>query len=164
VTSTLTARQAMPARVARRVGTVDVPTESPWRPGERRFVALALIVAVVLIGIAWYGAAGTVDWTKQLRWTALSILGVAVAGAGVGIFLGLGLCRVRLEHRAVLRAVRARRDRLRALVPAAGPVAGRVTRVGMTHHHAPDCLLVHGKDVRALTADDLDLVPCGVCG
>ena len=43
------------------------------------------------------------------------------------------------------------------------PISGRVTRVGMTHHHAADCLLVNGKDVRALTADDLDLVPCGVC-
>jgi hypothetical protein len=34
----------------------------------------------------------------------------------------------------------------------------------MTHHHAPDCLLVSGKDVRALTADDPGLMPCGVCG
>jgi hypothetical protein len=34
----------------------------------------------------------------------------------------------------------------------------------MTHHHAPDCLLVAGKEMRALTAEDLDLVACGVCG
>jgi hypothetical protein len=92
------------------------------------------------------------------------MLGVTVACAGVGIWLGLGLRRVRVEHHAVLLAVKARRDRLRAPAPAAGPAAGRVTRVGMTHHHAPDCLLVSGKDVRALSADDLDLVPCGVCG
>jgi sulfite exporter TauE/SafE len=157
------ARQAMPARAARRAAATDVRAEAPWRPVEHRLVALALVVAVVLIGVAWYGAGGTVDWDKQVRWTALAVLGVTVACAGVGIWLGLGMRRVRAEHRAVLLAVKARRDRLRALAPAAGPAAGRVTRVGMTHHHAPDCLLVSGKDVRALSADDLDLVPCGVC-
>jgi hypothetical protein len=165
VTSTgLMARQVMPARAARRTGTADVRATTPWRSGEHRVVALALTVAVVLIGIAWYGAGGTVDWTEQLRWTALAVLGVAVACMGVGIWLGLGLRRVRAEPRAVLLAVRARRDRLRAFAPAAGSAAGRVTRPGMTHHHAPDCLLVAGKEMRALTAEDLDLVACGVCG
>jgi hypothetical protein len=175
VTSTgLMARQVLPARAARRTGTADVRATTPWRANEYRLVALALTVAVVIIGIAWYGAGGTVDWTEQLRWTALAVLGVAVACAGVGIWLGRGIRRVRAEHRMVLLAVRARRDRLRALASAAGPAAGRVTRVGMTHHHAPDCLLVVGKDMRALTAEDLkeasladtrgrDLVPCGVC-
>jgi sulfite exporter TauE/SafE len=157
------ARQAMPARAARRAAAADVRAEAPWRPVEHRLVALALVVAVVLIGVAWYGAGGTVNWDKQVRWTALAVLGVTVACAGVGMWLGLGMRRVHAEHRAVLLAVKARRDRLRALAPAAGPAAGRVTRVGMTHHHAPDCLLVSRKDVRALTADDLDLVPCGVC-
>jgi len=162
VTSTgLMARQAMPARAARRATAADVRTQTPWRAAEHRFVALALVVALVLIGIAWFGAGGTVDWTDQVRWTALAVIGVTVAGAGIGIWLGLGLRRVRAEHRAVLLALKARRDRLNA---AAGPAAGRVTRVGMSHHHAPDCLLVKGKDVRALTAQDADLVACGVCG
>jgi hypothetical protein len=165
VTSTgLMARQVMPARAGRRTGTADVRATTPWRPGEHRLVALALGIAGVLIGVAWYGAGGTVDWTEQLRWTALAVLGVTVACTGIGIWLGRGLRRVRAEHRAVLLAVRARRDRLRALAPTAGPAAGRLTRTGMTHHHAPDCLLVQGKEMRALTADDLDLVPCGVCG
>lgn len=164
MTSTgLMARQVLPARAARRTGTADVRATTPWRPREHRFVALALTVAVVILGIAWYGAGGTVDWTEQVRWTALAVLGVTVACTGIGIWLGLGLRRVRAEHRAVLLAVKARRDRLRAPAPAAGPAAGRVTRVGMRHHHAPDCLLVAGKDMRALTAGDLDLVACGVC-
>jgi hypothetical protein len=158
------ARQATPARLARRAGTAQVRAGTPWRPAEHRLVALALTAAVMLIGIGWYGAAGTVDWTEQVRWAALAVLGVTVACTAIGIWLGLGLRRVRAEHRLVLLAVRARRDRLRASTPAAGPAADRVTRTGMTHHHAPDCLLVAGKQTRALTREDLDLIPCGVCG
>src|SRR4051812_16021887 len=98
------ARQARPARAARRAAATDVRAVTPWRSVEHRLVALALLVAVALIGVAWYGAARTVDWDEQVRWTALAVFGVTLAGAGVGSWLGVGLRRVRAEHRAVLLA------------------------------------------------------------
>lgn len=150
---------------ARRSVSLDLPVDSPWRAVEHRVVAAVLAVAFGLIGLAWFGAGGTVDWTDQLRWTALAIGGVTLVGFAGALWLGLGLRRVRLEKRALCVSLVARRDRLAAYAaPVAERGANRVTRVGMSHHHAPDCLLVAGKDVRELTADDLDLVPCGVCG
>lgn len=162
-TAGLTSRQVVVP--ARRSVSVELPVDSPWRAAEHRLVAAVLALAFGLIGLACFGAGDTVDWTDQLRWTALAIGGATLVGFAGALWLGLGLRRVRLEKRALCLSLAARRDRLATHSrPVAEHAPTRVTRVGMSHHHAPDCLLVAGKDVRELNSDDLELAPCGVCG
>jgi sulfite exporter TauE/SafE len=130
-----------------------------WAPGDRLVTALVIAVGVALIGAAWLGAGNTTQWDTQLRWTALSIVGVVVVCTGVGVWLSRGFARVRTEARAVRRQLAARLTP----TPADDDISrgSRVTVAGMAHHHAPDCLLVKGKTTVA--ADEATLAPCGVC-
>lgn len=157
----LTTPHAARARAGtRRARAVRAPARAPWVPGDRLLTAAFIVVGVALIVIAWIGASDTTDWNSQLRWTALSMVGVVVACIGVGIWLFRGFSRVRAEAREVRRLLAARvaRRTVRAEVVAS---AGRVTVTGMAHHHRPDCLLVTGKTTSP--ADESTLAPCGVC-
>jgi sulfite exporter TauE/SafE len=144
---------------ARRARAARAYTDELWAPGDRLFTAVLIAVGVACIGIAWVGASNTTQWDTQLRWTALSLVGVVVVCVGVGIWLSRGFARVRVEARAVRRTLSA------GIAPtiAADSTSGwaRVTVAGMSHHHAPDCLLVTGKTTVA--ADEATLAPCGVC-
>lgn len=159
----LTTPHAVPARAGARraVRSASHDSDALWAPRDRLVTALVIVGGVALIGAAWLGAGNTTQWDTQLRWTALSIVGVVVVCTGVGLWLSRGFARVRTEARAVRRQLAAR------LTPtAAGDISGgsggaRVTVAGMAHHHAPDCLLVKGKTTVA--ADEATLAPCGVC-
>jgi hypothetical protein len=156
----LTTHQAVTARAgARRAArSASHDSDALWVPADRLVTAAVIAVGVALIGIAWLGASNTTEWDTQLRWTALSIAGVVVVGVGVGVWLSRGFARVRTEARAVRRQLAAR------LAPRIADdirTSTRVTVAGMSHHHAPECLLVTGKTT--VPADETTLAPCGVC-
>ena len=157
----LTTHHTVRARAgARRAVRTPHDSDALWTPGERIVPAVAIALGVLLVLVAWLGASNTTQWDTQLRWTALAMVGVVVVCIGVGVWLSTGFARVRADARAVRFALTAR------LAPTTGENirrgGDRVTVTGMTHHHAPDCLLVAGKTT--MSADEGALAPCGVCG
>ncbi len=145
---------------ARRARAARVTPDALWESGDRIVTAVLVAVGVVLIAIAWIGASDTTEWDTQLRWTALSMVGVVCVCVGVGIYLFRGFSRVRAEALFVRRQLAARIARG---APSVGDdiSSERVTVAGMAHHHAPGCLLVAGK--ATVAADEAALPPCGVC-
>jgi hypothetical protein len=144
----------------RRARAARANPDALWEPGDRVVTAILIALGVVLVAIAWIGASDTTDWDTQLRWTALSMVGVVVVCVGVGVYLFRGFSQVRAEALVVRRQLA---DRFSRNTPSAGDdiSSDRVTVAGMAHHHAPGCLLVAGK--ATVAADEAALAPCGVC-
>ncbi len=147
---------------ARRAEPVRADDDTPWVSADRLLTTALIVMGTGLILAAWIGASGTTQWDTQVRWTALSIVGVMVVCVGVGSWLFQGFLRVRIEARAVRRALGDRLARPAARTGTPGGAVERVTAKGMAHHHRPDCLLVAGKDVHPAGVEGLR--PCGVCG
>lgn len=136
---------------------------TPWRDGDVVMVAALSVVGLAGIGVAWFGASGTADAAAQAGWLNLAVAGFVVAAVGDSLWL------MRLRH-----AVGARRAALvsldsgpepqpvhRAARPGSTAGLALVRAAGMSHVHYPDCPLVAGKQLRAVTVGDG--APCGMC-
>jgi hypothetical protein len=156
--------------LARRVPAAPAPRpdepspglpSSLWPVAGIRWLGLVVLVAGVVLAIAWYGCSGETTWHVQVRWFGLGVLACALNAVGCLLWLAAGLRSLRRE-RAWTTAELRRRDLLpvRPTV-AAVPVAGDlVTAARMRRHHRGDCPLMAGK--QAVPAPP-GLAPCGVC-
>jgi hypothetical protein len=127
----------------------------------RRLVRMLGLSGTGLV-VAWLVASGTTDPARQEYAVAGGIVATAVAVAGLAGWLlaGMRSLRVRRDD-AVLGA----RELLARRSPtSSATAAGLVTAKGMTHYHDVACLMVRGKDVRAVRGARLAaLTPCPVC-
>jgi len=162
-----------------------VRTAGPWRAGDRRTFAWTTGLGLAGLVIGYWGASGTVAQSTQLRWTALAVAGVAVAGLGNAVWLAAaardvrarrGQMSVRLSMalagaeksaqlappgaRDYAHLPRAEGQGAAASTAGGGSGVGVVTAEGMTHYHRPDCLMVVGKTVREGTGRKR---PCPIC-
>lgn len=148
-----------------RRGSGDRRRAAPWEPNDLvRLVTLSLI-ALAVIGIAWYGASGEGRLSQQMSWLNLAVVGILVGGAGNLTWMARGRRSVGERRRALLGAWE--RTGSGAASPTSAPGAkadSRLVRVaGMRFAHTADCPLVTGKKVVTVRADDA-APRCGVCG
>ncbi len=136
---------------------------SPWPISGIRWLALVVVVAAVVLAIAWYGCSGETTWWVQVRWFGLGVLACALNALGCLVWLGTGVRSLRRE-RATTTAELRRRDLLpvRTAVDVAPPAGGLVTAPRMRRYHRRDCPLMAGKAAVAV-APDAGLAACGVC-
>ena len=136
----------------------------PWSMSEAGTAFSTTVLGAGLLAWAWWETSGTADLDRQTTWTIVGILALVVIASGSFYWLVSGR-----------RAVRARRDRLADRLedsilvsgdgPAAGTTAGAARRVAVTgtsRYHRPECLLVRGKETRAVTARTR-LTACEMC-
>jgi hypothetical protein len=139
---------------------------APWEPGDLVRLVVLTLVALAVIGVAWYGASGEGRLSHQMSWLNLSVAGLMVTGAGNLMWLARGRRSVGERRRELL----ARWEPAGPAgsswptsapereVPADGPL---VRAAGMRLAHRPGCPLVAGKH----TAPALDGGPrCRICG
>ena len=138
----------------------------PWRVGDLLLLYATTTTGCVLVLASWFAVAGEVHLNDQVPWLNAGVAGVIVLGAGNLAWLLAGRRSIGALRRALLSSVAAgEAPAASAPVAAASPgrlVAGRA----MTRFHRPDCLLVTGKPVRALsleTHEKRGRRPCDVC-
>jgi hypothetical protein len=148
---------------------------------ERRIAVAGATMAaggIVLVLLAWYGAAHTSRLYLQIPYLISGgLLGVVLAVAGGCTFLASWLTRLVQEERsradealAVARDTVAALGRIEALLVGGGAesiVAGSdrlvATPAGKLAHR-PSCPTVAGRsDLRRVTLDDPGLAPCRMC-
>ncbi|HVE27933.1 MAG TPA: hypothetical protein VNC22_21150 [Sporichthya sp.] len=139
----------------------------PWS-ARSGIVAAALATAgAVVVGVCWYGGSDLRTAEDQAPWLIGSVIGTAVFALGGVLWVIAGFRSVRHGMRQLAAdkrefALGGRITGSRDHAPASGH-AGLVIASGMVRTHRPDCLLVLGKQVRAVGPADDGLEGCGVC-
>src|SRR5206468_6241777 len=112
---------------------------SLWRTRDLGFVGLRLSIGALLIGCAWFLAAGQAEPGNQLVLVSLALLGALVEMYGVFGWIARG--RQRLAQRGRVLFGTATQDN--ALVASAEQLVG-----GDDRHcfHRADCLLAKGRN------------------
>jgi hypothetical protein len=156
-----------PAEPGPAAGPEPMPA-SPWSARTGRLLAIVVVVAAVVLGIAWYGCSGETIWHVQVRWFGLGVLACAVNAVACLVWLASGLREVRRARAWTAVALRGR-----GLLPvpvraAAGavPAGDLVTSARMRRYHRTDCPLMAGKAAEAVTAESATargLDACGIC-
>jgi hypothetical protein len=137
---------------------------SPWPARKLPLLAAVVVLAGVVLGVAWYGCSGETVWHVQIRWFGLGVLACAVNAAACLIWLAAGLRELRKARAWTLAALHGRN-----LLPvvhtsaAATPSGELVTAPRMRRYHRADCPLMAGKAAVAVPTAS-DLTPCGICG
>jgi len=136
---------------------------SPWRREIAVVAGLGTVLAAALIIIAWVVSSGESRFSHQISWVSVAITGLIVAGV-CNVFFVL-TARQAMRTRAMRLGGGAAIDDEQLVAAAADDdrlVAGRA----MTRYHRPDCILVHGKNVRAAARalhEKRGRSACGVC-
>jgi hypothetical protein len=127
-------------------------------------VAVAAVLGLGLLLVAWVGASDQRDSADQMAWLNVGVAGVLVTGAAGGTW--------------ILRARRAVEERLTMMlagtddivlldaVPERATPERLATAIRMTRYHVPECLLVHGKALSFDIRSELErsgLQPCEMC-
>jgi hypothetical protein len=141
-----------------------------------------IVIGLVLIGLAWNGAAGVDFVSGQIPYLLSGgAFGLSLVILGVGLIVVQNSRKDRSLIEAQLRELNTAISRLTAAVggagglnggsrvttaAAAGPGANERVVVGRTSFHRPDCRLVQGKDMAEVTVDVAvaqGLSPCRIC-
>jgi hypothetical protein len=145
-------------------------TAGVWARPAGRLLAGANLAGAALIMIAWWGVIGAATFRQQFAGLALAAAGVTLAlAADIGWVLNgrsavAGLRRTVLPGMVALRPVR--RSGQGVTDRPSGPSAPTAPFVaaGTRRYHRPDCLLVRGKDVTALSGPTAEHPEaCEVC-
>ena len=136
---------------------------SPWPARKLRLLAVVVVLAAVVLGVAWYGCSGETTWHVQVRWFGLGVVACAVNALACLVWLAAGLRELRKARAWTLAALHGR-DLLPVLPRAttAAPSGDLVTSPRMRRYHRADCPLMVGKAAMPVTAGDL--TACGICG
>ncbi|WP_344603958.1 hypothetical protein [Sporichthya brevicatena] len=132
----------------------------PWLPRETRWVGGFGLVAIVLLVVCWWQAAGEGDPSDQLPWLNLGTAAVLVYWVLAGRTLARARRRV-AERRSAQLAALGSRPWLRSDAPSTPAGDGLVVAAGMTRAHRPECPLVSGKPTSPAPAG---APTCGICG
>ncbi len=142
----------------------------PWRLGDLLVLYACAAVGLLIIGIAWFGAASSVDVHSQVRWTDLGVGGVIIVGGGVLAWVLAGRRAVGELRREVTSRIPLpvrETDQVSAAIATPGPGPdGVVSGPGMTHYHRRDCIFVLGKTVKRGTERGFrrqKRAPCPAC-
>jgi hypothetical protein len=134
---------------------------SPWTGAARWQLILSTVVAVIVCGLAWLGAAGENHVGDQLIFATVSVAGVAVS-----------LCA---NISWITRARRSVGERARALlgdVPAISPTSVSspaekvIAGADLCLYHRPECALATGRHWSLRPRAEQVAAgrhPCGVC-
>jgi hypothetical protein len=147
----------------------------PWVPRDLgRALAWVLTGGVGLLA-GWVGASGTADFNVQVRWFAIAVSGLVVAGVGIALWTLAGFRNTRLRQHALAASI------LELVVaPTTSPVITETAAVlhehdertalvaveAGTRFHLGTCPLVQGKSASAAPYPDHERAgrrPCGVC-
>ena len=137
---------------------------APWDPNDLVLLVALTLIAVSIIGVAWYGASGQGRLSQQTAWLNLAVVGIVVAGGGNLMWMARGRRSVGERRRALLTewdtSVRASST---AAPKHRAPVGGALVRAaGMRFAHAPDCPLVAGKVTTPVAAGE-GAPRCTIC-
>ena len=136
----------------------------PWRVGDLLLLYATTTTGCVLVLASWFAVAGEVRLNDQVPWLNAGVAGVIVLGAGNLAWLLAGRRSIGALRRALLTSIG---DDAPTPTPVGTPADDRlVAGRAMTRFHRPDCLLVTGKPVRALsleTHEKRGRRPCDVC-
>lgn len=153
-------------RAARRAPDVQL-ADSPWRLGDLRRVSVRVLLGLIGVVTAWFGASGTVIWRDQMIWLAIAIAAAVVAASAEVLWLMVGLGAVRRERRETKGLLRGYMARNEALPTGERDRrAGLVWSPGMAHWHRDTCDVVLGKHVVAVSRREREqrgLAACGMC-
>lgn len=143
---------------------------SPWRRGDAVLCGALAVLGLAGIVACWFGASDEIVWREQSGWMMGAVLSTGLVILGGGLWVLIGLRRVRQGFRDLRRDQRAAfgltRTRAAAAADETGPVAtgALVTAHQMTRAHRPDCILLRGKQVVPVPADEAGSYGrCGVC-
>ena len=157
------------------------PGALPWAATDLLRVYTANGLGIVLLGVGWFGASGSVHGTQQVQWAALAVLGTVIAGAANGTWITVGRRAIATRRSAVqtgLAAVVQSIVDLHADHPVvrpgvvsgvvsgvAAPASSAVGLAGSRLWHLADCQLVLGKTalVPLAARQQADRSPCGMC-
>jgi hypothetical protein len=134
---------------------------APWTSELLGAVLAANLVGLAVIATGGYEAHQTATERDAMSWLILAAVGLAVCGTANAVWL----LRVR---QCITRAVGVVLDpQQRAVVVADQRLDGDTRVVGVVgarRYHRPDCQLVDGKRVKALTAKArADRIACEIC-
>ena len=135
----------------------------PWSTVDRNLVASALAISGVLWAWGWWASSGTADLDEAVFGVVLAVAAVGAAARGALSWVAAGRRAGRARHHELTSRI----DERFAAVPTPSTVEDALVELpGSSRVHRPDCLLVRGKDVRALprTATRLSRrIPCEMC-
>jgi uncharacterized membrane protein YidH (DUF202 family) len=141
-------------------------TELPlWTRRDLIVLAVGLGIALVVIALSWYGSSGTRQPSRQVRWVAVSIIGLTLSAVTNAVWL-------LRSRRAIGRGLRS----LPATLGWVGQPTATVARPGReeifvasgssTLYHRPACVFAEGRADRSGPRDQhqrAGLSPCEVC-
>ena len=132
-------------------------------------------IGLLLIGLAWNGAAGVDFVSGQIPYLLSGgFLGLSLVVVGVGLIVVENSRKDRSLLQAELRELNTAITRLAAAVSAGAGTNGKAVQasandtvvLGRTSFHRPDCRLADGKDLPESTLEAArteGLAPCRIC-
>lgn len=134
--------------------------------------SILMPLGVVLVLLAWYGAAHTTRVFEQIPYMISGgLLGVVFMIGGGFCYFGFFLARLLATSREMLDSLLRLEERFESLAQPTGPRAGRLPAVTFvatksgTLYHRPECSLVADRppaELRKVRASD-GLPPCRMC-
>ena len=142
----------------------DVEVRPLWTRSHLAGLGTALAVGVAVIGLSWFGSGGTRRPADQVRWVAVSLVGLALATLA-------NVAWILRSRRAIGHELRALPSTLGWLTATSGPQAEQhqdscVTAAPSTLYHRPECAFAAGRAVRTAPVEAhraAGLQPCEVC-
>jgi hypothetical protein len=132
---------------------------TPWLPRETRWVAATGVVALILLVVCWYQAAGEGEPGEQMPWLDVGAAGVALYWVLAGRTVARARRRVAARRQVQLATLA--QPRWTMPVDSEGASAEFVVAPGMARAHRPGCPLITGKPTSPAPAD---APGCGICG
>jgi len=137
----------------------------PWAISDARTVFFSTTVGLVAIFVAWWGASGSANLSRQVTWLIVGIGGIVFLGAGNFFWLLAGRRAVGARQARTLDAIVA--APFSAPISTSAPAeAGYVALDGSRRFHVPSCLLVQGKATKPVNPGrrrGVPLQPCEMC-
>ena len=142
----------------------DVEVRPLWTRSQLAGLGTALAVGVAVIGVSWFGSSGTRRPADQVRWVAVSLVGLALATLA-------NVAWILRSRRAISHELRALPTTLGWLTATSGPQAEQrqdsyVTAAPSTLYHRRECAFAAGRTVRTAPVEAhraAGLQPCEVC-